>query len=328
MTITWQRPQSHHKQQTWSGVGWKKPERQSMQEEAHVTEVNVGPKGSGKSLLSVHRLHAFSQGKVRRPNSICLCDNPECDAVWNVFTNLESPTLPEYGAWAKPLDLASQMIDMESDDRHIVVHIDEANQYFESRRSMLAEVIKLSKQATMFRKKLMRMSLTSISFDWLDLRIRNQANVVYNCWTENKGITTNAIVYNLATGNIPPWQRNNIPPKLKFWYTGASRKLYDTNELVNADAAIQAMRAEPQALIHDPQTGQLTSISMSDILGKILMELAEEGHSTIDTGQLVEEIQARYSLPTTKGYLREWLTDSGFVRDSNGNFILIAGAAV
>lgn len=331
MTIGWQRPRSRNSG-SWNSVGWTKQKHQAHPQEAHVTEAEVGPKGSGKSLLAVYRTHQFAQGKVRQPDGSCLCAgtpnaDPNCNGKWTVFTNLESPTLPEYGAWAHPLDLASQMIDMESEARHVYFYIDEAPQYFDARRSMLTEVIKLSKQATMFRKKLMRMNMTAISFDWLDRRIRDQTNIIYNCWTENRGVTVNAIVYRLATGNIAPWMRDKIPPEMKWWATAHARKLYDSNELVNADADIQALRAEPQALIRDPITGQLTSITMSEILSKVILELANEGYSSVDPVELVEKIQERYALPTSKGFLRDWLIDAGFVKDGRGNFIIVAGAA-
>lgn len=303
------------------GITWKK-EYKSNDPEAHATEITVGPKGAGKSLLACHRAHNFHTGNIRNSRGFCLCDDPLCDATWEVFTNLESPTEEAYGAWAKPLNLASQMIDTESDDRHAIIWIDEAPQYFDARRGMLTEVIKMLKQVTMLRKKKIRLLLTAISFDWIDRRLRDQASTVYNCWTTNKGLTVNAIVQQLATGDIPPWKRNSIPPTMKYWNTRHARNWYNTDELVNADAMMSAARSELIVYVADPDTGTVVPLTMSQILGNTVGELVQNEVMDISPEELQDLIQRKYAIPVIKGQMKDWLIEIGFGMNKEGRFIL------
>lgn len=307
----------------WYGVPWEE-EHKGRREEAHATEAYVGPKGSGKSALACKRNYMFHKGQIRNPDGVCYCRDPRCDAKWQVYTNLESPTLPEYGAWAKPLELSSQMMDMESEDRHIILWIDEAPQLFDSRRAMMNQVIKSSKQATMLRKKLIRMSLTAISFNWLENRMRDQCNVIYNCWSENEGRTVNAVVHRLATGDVAPWLRSQIQPEMKYWYTQDIWNKYSTNELVNMETDIMSDRTEPMVYVQDEHTGQLSALSLSEILAKVITSLVQNDRvESIHPQKLVEIIMERYHLPTSRGYLRDWLTQTGFVQNNEGEFILM-----
>ncbi len=306
------------------GVKWT-PEFTTKDDEAHATEIYTGPKGAGKSALACKRVYMFSKGLIRGSRGFCLCEDESCDAKWTVYTNLESPTLPEYGAWAKPLDLASQLIDTESDDRHAIIWIDEAPQFFDSRRGMLTEVLKMLKQVTMLRKKKMRLVLTAIDWTWLDKRIRDQANVVYNCWTENKAVTVNAIVYRLATGNIAPWLRHNIPPEIKWWWCTDIRNKYNTDELVNADDLINATRTENMVFVKDSETGQVTPMTLSEMLSKVVGSMVREETFKTDEVEIMEIVLKRYGMPTSKGAIREVLIDAGFPRDEKGKFIIFTG---
>ena len=246
---------------------------------------------------------------------------------------MESPTEPEYGAWASPLDLASQMIDTESEDRHAIIWIDEAPQFFDARRGMLTEVIKMLKQVTMLRKKKIRLLLTAISFDWIDRRLRDQANLLYNCWTTNRGITVNAIVHELATGNVPPWQRNSIRPQIKYWNTRAARNWYNTDELVNADAIIAANRTDPQVYMKDTD-GNVTPVTLAQILGNEVADIVVKNEESekpativsVMPEELAEIITDKYGIPAGKGRLKEWLIETGFpVNPNDGRFIVFAG---
>ena len=53
-------------------------------------DLHVGPKGSGKTNLAVHRGLKYAQGKVKQRDGTCVCGKPECDGKWTVFTNIES----------------------------------------------------------------------------------------------------------------------------------------------------------------------------------------------------------------------------------------------
>ncbi len=303
------------------GIGWNKETAKTI-EESFATEAFVGPKGAGKSLLAFGRAYEFSQGNKRDANGFCLCGDITCNAKWTVYTNLESPTLPEYGSWAKTLDLMSQMADVESEDLHSIILIDEATQYFDSRKGQMREIIKMLNQITMLRKKTLRLMVTGISFDWMDKRLREQTSLVYNCWTSNRGVTTSAVVHNLATGNIPPWLRANIRPQIKLWFTAKYYKFYNTNELVNAEADIQALRTEPNVYLENAE-GELEPVTLSEIAASMVVDLVDARILTIKPEDLAQRIKDTYPIPVTRGYIRDWLIETGFMfRQETGEFIL------
>lgn len=281
------------------------------------TELFVGPKGAGKTLLAMHRARKFYEGKRRLPDGRCLCGESDCDSKWQVYTNLESPTLPEFGAWATTLDLAGDMVDAESNLFHVLILVDEITQMFNSRRSMMSEVVNMIHRVTLIRKNLVMLWGTGISFDWIDVRIRDQASMLYNCWTPNQGRTVWANVHQLANGHLPPHMRRTRP-LTKWWPTEITKKFYWHRETINFTAELQALRTEPAVFVK-ARDGSTKEMTFSEILADELVPLIQAGTEYITTDEVIEIISARYNLTMGKPYVRDFLIGSGFQND-NGTF--------
>ena len=108
--------------------------------DAFGVDVIAGPKGSGKSLLAVHRALAFVEGRALRPDGSCVCARSDCPGEWVAYTNMEStwidhPSSKDYGGgWARPLDIAS--IVKHDLEKHCIVILDEGYQHVDARRPM------------------------------------------------------------------------------------------------------------------------------------------------------------------------------------------------
>ena len=284
------------------------------------TELYLGPKGSGKSLLAVYRALLHHRGLKRNPaTGYCMCGSSTCDGKWEVLTNLVSPTMPEYGAWAKPLDLANDILDPESPINHVIVLIDEITQYINSRQPTKREILKTINQATLLRKKKVKLWGTGISFDWIDKRMREQAQVLYSCWTPNQGYTVSALVHNLASGHLPPWKRQQMP-KIRTWFTQNAKKFYNSWELVNADDEMAAARIEP--LVYIKKGNQRLETNLSSLVAETVLELVKDGQETTTAQEIVDIIHNVFNYPASLSWVRGWLIESGFIKDQTGNFIL------
>jgi len=285
------------------------------------TELFVGPKGAGKSLLSVHRARYYRQGLKRMADGRCVCGDVECDGVWQVYTNLESPTRKEYGAWAHPLDLARDMVDAESNARHVIFLIDEITQMFNSRRSMMSEVIQIIHRVTLIRKNLVQLWGTGISYDWLDVRIRDQASMLYNCWTTNQGATVMANVHQLAVGHLPPNKRRQRP-RLKWWNTDSTKRYYNHEETINFAAELATLRTEPSVFVQRPD-GSTVEMQFTEILTDELIPLLKAGVNSVTVDQMMEQIKTRYNLDMGRPYIRDFYIQSGFPNDGQGNYTIM-----
>jgi hypothetical protein len=301
------------------GFGWKK-EHKKRPEPGHSTTLYVGPKGAGKSLLCAYRARLFYEGRKRNPDGFCLCGDISCNRRWDIFCNLESPTMEQYGAWARPLDVAGQLLDMESETQHAILWIDEIPQYLNSRQSMRREVIQMINQVTLIRKKLIQLWGTGISFDWIDTRIRDQASVVYNCWTPDDGRNVHASVHQLQMGHLPPWRRFR-PPTLMSWYTEPAKRYYNHRELVNAEAELEAIKTEPSFYFKD-DTGEFIDMTLSECVGDFITRLLEDGIENVNHEWMAQNIGIQYNIPVSPVWLKDWLRGSGFIRQEDGSFIL------
>lgn len=290
---------------------------------AYGTEIFVGPKGAGKTLLCVHRARLYYEGKKRNADGACVCGDKECDATWQVYTNLESPTLDEYGGWAQPLDIAAQMIDAESNLRHVILLIDEITQMFNNRRGMMTEMIQMINRVTLIRKNLVQLWGTGISFDWLDTRIRDQASLVYNCWTPNQGRQVFANVHQLAMGHLPPHLRRRSPRR-KFWWTDGTKRYYNHEETINFATELAALRTEPRIFVEDSE-GNAHEMEFADILLEMVAQVIENGEYQIDPDGLIARVQNAYGIKMARAYVRDWLTGSGFMNDGGVFTIMTKG---
>lgn len=306
-----------------SGTHWEKQQRGKRGYDPHGVWLFTGPKGAGKSLLA----HAFSlllsRGQFRNPDGNCICGDPFCDATWTIYTMHESPTLPEYGAWAKRLDL-QELLDVGGEgENHIVIYIDEITQYFNSRRGMIGEVIKMLNRVTLTRKKKIILIGTGISIDWIDVRLRDQATIVYNCWTPNKGETVWANIHRLALGHLPPHMRRMLP-ETRWWPTAWARGKYNTDELIDADADMTAAKTEP--IFHVQTEGGLwLEKRLSEVIAETIEKLLmEECVSRISAIGLVERIRKTYGpIPVNHHWVKDWMRSVGFMLEENSdNFIL------
>lgn len=299
---------------------WGRKPRTPEYVPAYGTELFVGPKGAGKTLLCAHRARLYYEGKKRLADGRCVCGDENCDGTWQVYTNLESPTLPEYGAWAQPLDIAAQMIDAEANLRHIIMFIDEITQMFNSRRSMMTEIIQMINRVTLIRKNLVQLWGTGISYDWLDTRIRDQASMVYNCWTPNQGRQVYANVHQLAMGHLPPHMRRR-PPRRKWWWTEGTKRYYNHEETINFAADLAGLRTEPMVFVDDGD-GNAREMEFREILLEIIAQLIEAGNHQTNVDTLIAMVKTQYGIPMARPYVRDWLIGSGFIND-NGTFTIM-----
>ena len=191
----------------------------------------VGPKGSGKTLLGVHRARRYAMGLVLGNDGGCVCGVQGClSTEWKVYTNLKStwrghPKAAQFGGgWAEPIDVATQVLD-QPEDTHVVLLLDEGYQYADARRSTTNAAIEVTDEITQSRKGRVLTLITGVSFDWLDKRIRAQVRQVYNCWTPNRGATVYAVVALVSTGHLPPWKRVRRPSRIMRWDTSNARAL-------------------------------------------------------------------------------------------------------
>lgn len=287
------------------------------------TDIYVGPKGAGKTLLAIHRSRLYFEGKKRLANGYCICGDVECDGTWQVYTNLESPTLPEYGGWAHPLDVAAQMIDPENNNRHIIMMIDEITQMFNSRRSMMTEIIQMINRVTLIRKNLVQLWGTGISFDWLDVRIRDQASMVYNCWTPNQGKQVYANVHQLALGHLPPNMRRR-QPRRKFWWTESTKRFYNHEETINFAADLQALRTEPVIFVDDGD-GNAKEMQFNEILVEIIMKMIQAGTQQTNIDDVIVSVKQQYGITMGRAYVRDTMIQSGFANDGGTFTIMTKG---
>ncbi len=303
---------------TFGGVPWEQ-EISKQPQIKYGSTFYVGPIGAGKTLLAILRAREFYLGKVRDENGNCVCGDTKCNGKWKIITNLESPSMPDYGAWTTKLDLQNHLMDLESSDMHIIILIDEITQYFNSRRGMLNAVVRMLNAATLIRKKMVHLWGTGISFDWLDKRLKEMASIVYNCWTTNEGETVNAMVYNLRMGHLPPWSRKK-PPTIKKWYTHSAKGFYDTGELINAETEFAEAQKEPVVFLE--KDGVLQEIEIGEIVANIIADQLKTGETRTSVEKIVDVFEDMYNLPVSNVYVRDWL-GSQFVRVGNEYIIKV-----
>ncbi len=62
-----------------SSMTWGAKPRRPEYVPPYGTDLYVGPKGAGKSLLAIHRARLYHEGKKRLANGYCVCGDIECD---------------------------------------------------------------------------------------------------------------------------------------------------------------------------------------------------------------------------------------------------------
>ena len=289
----------------------------------------VGPKGSGKTLLAVHRARRYAMGMVKRPgDGGCACGDERCpNTDWKVYTNLEStwkghPKAAELGGgWAEPIDVATQVLD-QPEDTHVVLLPDEGYQYADARRSTTNSAIEITDEITQARKAKVMTLITGVSFDWLDKRIRAQVRQTYNCWTPNRGRSVYAVVTLISTGHLPPWKRARRPSRIMRWDTSVTRRFYNTHERIDARDEVKAAMRESTILVPD-QAGELTLYNISEIVDMIVFDKAARGEQQLDPRQLAGELQER-AVPVSPAQVARQLGLAGFPRTPQGTFIIRA----
>ncbi len=308
-----------------SGAHWAKQRRTTLTLESHGVWLYTGPKGAGKSLLAHAHCYMLANGVFRDREGRCICRDPSCDGKWKVFTMHESPTLPEYGAWAYPLDLG-ELLDIGEVEKHIVVYIDEITQYLNSRRGMVSEVIKLLNRVTFTRKSKIIFIGTGISIDWIDVRLRDQATQIFNCWTPNRGQSVWANVHRLALGHLPPHLRR-LPPETRWWPTAWTHRkngglgIYNTDELVDAAADFAAAKTEP---VFYTQQGEIwEQKTHTEAVAEAIEDILMAGTTTVTPEMIVNHIKGKYSnIPITIHWVKDWLLTTGFQRGEGSDFVI------
>ena len=285
---------------------------QARQVEPFGFDLHVGPKGSSKSLLAVHRARRYAQGMVKSPDGLCTCSAPSCPNEWRVYTNLRSTWKGHAaarnfgGGWAEPIDMAEQLLDTDSNTRHAVLLIDEGYQIADSRRAMLNTSLDIADNVTQSRKTTLLMIATGVSFDWFDNRIRGQARQVYQTWTPNKGVTTYASVTLLSTGHLAPWQR--FPPPMAFlrWDTKASREYYNSWERIRDREELQRARRTRHIHVKDAD-GNITLTDVERLIDNIVWQRSEEGVRELDLDSFVAELVEVKKLPVSRSAVERQL---------------------
>ena len=294
-------------------------------------DAHVGPKGSGKSLLAVHRARRYAQGLVKRPDGRCTCGDLPCANEWSVFTNMAATWKNHERAggkgWAEPIDVAADLLRMDSGQRHVIFLLDEAYQYADSRRSMLNTSLEITDQITQSRKTTILVIATGISFDWFDNRIRAQTRQVYNCWSPNGGQSVYAVVTLLSVGHLPPWKRQNRPTSIYRWDTQASQQYYDTYERIDAREELKAARGERQLLVRDGH-GQMILMNIAEIVDQIVFQKASDGLKELDLDDFTEELVEVKKLPVTRSDVARLLSSAGFYRTRSDQFVIQSAAGI
>ena len=288
----------------------------------------VGPKGSGKTLLAVHRARRYAQALVKRLDGGCACGVEDCSVSgWTVFTNIASTWIGDDrsrdfgGGWARPLDIAAQVVDSMPGQTHVVALYDEGYQLVDSRRSTTNAALEITDEITQARKAKVLTLLTGVSFDWFDRRIRAQARQVYNCWTPDRGRTVYAQVNLLSTGHLPPWQRANQPPRTMRWNTANSRRYYDTHERIDMRDELKSALADRTIMVRD-EDGRLALEDVPALIDQIVYQKADSGAREIDPVQFAQELRERDIVMTPSQVSRHLSLKLGFAQLSSGCFLI------
>ena len=288
----------------------------------------VGPKGSGKTALAVHLTRRYQAGKERCHDGGCRCGMSGCPNEWRVFTNMESTWKgrAEHG-WAEPIDVASDLMEIDSGLQHVIFLLDEGYQYADAYRSQTNASLAITRRITQSRKGTVLMFVTGVSFDWIDKRLRSQTRKVYNCWTPNSGFNVNAVIHELSRGDLPPWERNRVPPSVMRFTTQGDLKYFDTHEFVDAERDLAGYRNDPKIVLRMGD-GQLRHADLGDLVTEVIIDKVKDGEDTLDPRELSEELTATWNMPVTTGYLNRLLTKLSFARDPEDPTTFIVATTV
>ena len=290
----------------------------------------VGPPGSGKTLLALSHLIPYYQGRVRRPDGSCLCDaGAECRESWTVYSNIPSTIVGQTNrhgtpGWAQPLDVAGELLDTGSELSHSYILLDEGHNYADSRRAMKSSNLDAARFCQQIRKRDTKLAITAQAFDTIDRRIRDLVMMSFECWTRDSGQTVNAVVSEMARGDLPPWIRNRARDQLRRYRTAWARRWYDTRDRIDA-AELASNRERMIYLVKD---GQPQRYPVAGIVIDEVHAAAARGETEIDPEELAAELAARYGVPITPSYVRLTLFGEGLstAGAGSGRFV-IAGRA-
>lgn len=291
-------------------------------------DVIAGPKGSGKSAVAVYRSYMFATGQARMPDGSCICQRSDCPKEWVAYTNMQStwidhPAAKDYGGgWARPMDMDS--IVKHDLQKHCVVILDEGYQHIDARRGMQKSSIEITDEISQSRKSGVITSLTSISLDWIDKRIRGQARAYYNCWCPSRDAKyVFAVVTNVSVGHLPPWKRKKITPQIVRFDTWRTRNKYNTYDRVDdRETTKNAGSMDRQIFIRDPNTGEVMLQNVGAIVLNVMFDTALR-QSTIHPEEIVD-IAAEKGVPVSEGAVRRIATQSGFMLTGDGQIMLVA----
>ena len=303
--------------------------------DAFGVDVIAGPKGSGKSVLAVHRALAHAEGRVRKPDGSCICGRSDCPGAdnWVAYTNMEStwidhPAAKDYGGgWARPLDISS--IVKHDLEKHCVVILDEGYQHMDARRGMQTSSIEINDEISQSRKSGVITAFTSVSLDWIDKRIRGQARAYYNCWCPGRdGKVVYAVMTNVSVGHLPPWVRKKVRPKILRFNTSLARKRYNTYDRVqDREMTKSAGGMKRQIYIRDSDTGEATLQPVGEVILNALFAFVERGENVVDPAA-VTEVLDRMGVPTTDAEVSKLASMIGFMQTAEGHILIAAENAV
>lgn len=294
------------------------------------TEAFVGPRGSAKSLIANHKGKHYADGKVKNEDGSCICGEPGCEEKWNVYSNLRStnkgdPMAKDYGGgWTEPLDVAREMISHEAE--HAVIIADEGYQMMDSRRGMSRNALEMIDEVTQGRKAKVKLMITGLSIDWIELRIRGQLTASYNCWTPNRGVTSYAVYTEHARGDLPPHIRAKKRSTIRWWHTERSRWIYNTNERVMSRGDVERkkqlgiigerfyLRMTPDGV---PEQVPISAL-MTDALAEALTGLGFDGRIEADA---ITAYCADLDAPVEEAEVENFLGhDLGFRKEPDGRY--------
>ena len=284
-------------------------------------EVFAGPFGAGKTLLAVHlaRKHA---GRVCHGED---CGQESCKenpTVWQVYTNIPSTWDPEYGAWAKPVDILEQFMSAKGIPDHCVIVWDEGYQLADARLSMTTFSRELLWKLMQIRKKSLKIYWTAQSIDFLDRRIRENAQVIFNCWSDDEGRNVKAQVYLQAQGDIPPWERHNLRPELKVWNTEPSKGLYNTNDIIwERDNALVPTRNEIINFVDGD--GEVSYSHVSDLVKAVITEFCRREVTHVTSTEVADGVLEAFGVSKAPTEMQRTLVELGYAAH-DGRFQILA----
>ncbi len=286
-------------------------------EDAYGLMALVGPFGSSKTLLAVHFAHSYA-GRYCGGQD---CGVEGCQETWTVYSNI-----PSTWSWALPLRATQDLLRSRRPPTHAILLFDEGHEYSDPRRNMSTFALQLTHKMMQVRHQHNKALWTSPSIKMIDSRLVGVMSKIYLPWTPDRGRRSYAVVYNRATGNIPPWERNRLRPKVRLWWTEDSKRLFDTHDTVDARSDVAAARTRGRIIVTDEQ-GQDSWTTVDELVLMAIdgVAITSADSSTLRPEQIRDWLVQTLNLELPLGEIDGQLDGSGLMKLPDGSYRVRAG---